>query len=95
MNNLRTHYLRSHHFKSLYFKSLYLKSLNIKGRGLAGLILLGVSILLGGCSSEDFKRAGYGAVKIHQCNEEINDPACSDHYPTYEEYQREKSKIPE
>lgn len=60
----------------------------------AGLALLSISLLLSACSNETFKRAGYGAVKIHQCNEQINDPACSEHYPSYEEYQRERSKIP-
>lgn len=94
MNTLRIRYLHTQYLKAFYFKVHYFKSLYIKGMGLAGLTLLGASILLGGCSAEDFKRAGYGAVKIHQCNEEINDPACSDHYPTYEEYQREKREIP-
>ena len=62
--------------------------------GLLGLVLLSSCLLLSACSSENFKRAGYGAVKIHQCNEQINDPNCSDHYPSYEEYQRERSEIP-
>jgi hypothetical protein len=59
------------------------------------LIIFCVLVLLSACSSENFKRAGYGAVKIHNCNEQINDPACSDHYPSYEDYQREREKVPE
>lgn len=59
------------------------------------LILLCALVLLTACSKEAFKRSGYGAVKIYNCNEQINDPACSDHYPSYEDYQRERKKIPE
>lgn len=63
-------------------------------KSLQPLLLISLLILLSACTSENFKRAGYGAVKIHQCNEQINDPACSEHYPSYEEYQRERSEIP-
>lgn len=61
---------------------------------LHALILLSLLVLLAACSKEAVKRSGYGAVKIYNCNEQINDPACSEHYPTYEEYQRERSEIP-
>lgn len=57
------------------------------------LILLSALALLTACSAETVKRGGYGAVKIYNCNDQINDPACSDHYPSYEEYQRERSKV--
>jgi hypothetical protein len=58
------------------------------------LLLLCALALLTACSKETLKRSGYGAVKIYNCNEQINDPACSDKYPSYEEYQRERSEIP-
>jgi hypothetical protein len=67
----------------------------LKVKTLPPLILLCALFLLTACSAENFKRAGYGAVKIQQCNEQINDPACSEHYPSYEEYQRERKAIPE
>lgn len=60
---------------------------------------LGVGIFLGGCltscSAENFKRAGYEATKQYQCNEQILVPDCRDNYPTYDEYHREKEKIPQ
>jgi hypothetical protein len=63
--------------------------------GLTGFTLLTIGLFVGGCSAENFKRAGYEAAKQHQCNEQILVPDCRDNYPSYEDYQREKSKIPE
>ena len=60
----------------------------------AGLALLVTIIFLGGCSVENFKRAGYEAAKQHQCNEQILNPDCRDNYPSYDDYQQEKEKIP-
>ena len=59
-----------------------------------GLVLLGSCIFLSACSKENFKRVGYETVKHHQCNEQINNPGCRDDYPSYDEYQRERSEIP-
>ena len=58
------------------------------------LILLGFLILLGACSSENFKHAGYESVKNYECNKEMNTMDCRDNYPSYEEYQRERSEAP-
>jgi len=57
-----------------------------------GLLLLTTSIFLGGCSAENFKRAGYESVKNRQCNEQTGNLNCRDDYPSYEEYQRERSE---
>jgi hypothetical protein len=62
---------------------------------LVPLILFSTLVLLTACSTENVKRGGYGAVKIYNCNEQINDPNCSESYPSYEDYQRERKKIPE
>jgi len=59
----------------------------------SGLALLGANLLLLGCSAENYKRAGYEAAKQYQCNEQILVPDCRDNYLSYDEYQREKSKI--
>ena len=64
-------------------------------KSLPALIFSCALALLTGCNAEAMKRGGYSAVKIHNCNEQINDPACSEHYPSYDEYQRERKKIPE
>lgn len=58
-------------------------------------ILPGVLILLGACSTEDFSRAGYESAKNYECNKQIGNLDCRDNYPSYDEYQREKSKIPQ
>jgi hypothetical protein len=73
----------------------YLTMLNLIKNASPRLILLGFLILLGACSSENFSRAGYESVKNYDCNKQIASPDCRDNYPSYEEYQREKSKIPE
>ena len=62
----------------------------LKMKALTTLILFIALVSLTACSKEALKRSGYGAVKIHNCNEQINDPACSEKYPSYEEYQRER-----
>ncbi len=62
---------------------------------LIGFVFLGTSILLSGCTRDGFSRAGYEAVKNRHCNEQIHAPDCQGNYPSYEEYQREQSKIPE
>ena len=61
--------------------------------GFTILALLSISIFLVGCSAENFNRAGYESVKNRQCNEDLGNLNCRDDYPTYEEYQREKSRI--
>ena len=65
----------------------------LKKHGFTILALLAISIFLGGCSTENFNRAGYESVKNRQCNEDLGNLNCRDDYPSYEEYQREKSKI--
>ena len=57
------------------------------------LAVLAISIFLVGCSAENFNRAGYESVKNRQCNEDLGNLNCREDYPSYEEYQQEKSKI--
>jgi len=55
----------------------------------------GILILLSACSIEDFKRAGYGALHQRQCIEQVGEPNCNPDHPSYDEYQDQRSEIPE
>jgi len=53
------------------------------------------ALLLGGCSYSDIKRASYDALHHRQCIEQTGTPDCEPDYPSYDEYQQQRSEIPE
>jgi hypothetical protein len=61
-------------------------------------LLLGMIILLSGCSYTsytDIKRASYDALHTRQCIEQTGVSNCDPDYPSYDEYQRQRAEIPE
>jgi len=68
---------------------------NVHIVGLVKFILLGACVLLSACSAENFNRAGYESVKNYQCNEQMDNLNCRDNYPSYEEYQRQRTETPQ
>ncbi|NOX91362.1 MAG: hypothetical protein GXP18_02600 [Gammaproteobacteria bacterium] len=59
------------------------------------LLFFGILVLLGACSTEELKRAGYDALHQRQCIEQTGEPDCDPNYPDYNEYQNQRSEIPE